>query len=149
MTTTAELSEPQPIPKAARSVSLVRLYLLRATYLLVVVGLALTHWPNIISHTLQWPLMNGVVASMLGAVSVLALLGLRYPLQMLPLLMFELAWKCIWLAAVALPLWQAGPIDAGTQETMVACLMGVIFIAVIPWPYVVANYVTKPSERWI
>ena len=49
--------------------------------------------------------MTGVVTSMLVAMSVLALLGLRYPVQMLPILLFEAAWKVFWLTAVALPLW--------------------------------------------
>jgi hypothetical protein len=35
--------------------------------------------------------MRGVVASMLTAVSLVAVLGLRYPLAMLPLLFFEVA----------------------------------------------------------
>jgi hypothetical protein len=67
---------------------------------------------------------------------------------MLPLLLFELVWKSIWLLVVALPLWSVGQMDAGTSETATACLMGVIFLVVIPWPYVFANYVLKPGDRW-
>jgi hypothetical protein len=47
------------------------------------------------------------VCRVLGAVSALALLGLRYLLLLLPLLFFELAWKSIWLIVVAMPLWSA------------------------------------------
>ena len=129
-------------------VSLVRLYALRFAYLLMAVGLGIEIWPGILHHEKPWALMQGVVNCMLGAVSVLALLGLRHPLQMLPLLLFELLWKALWLLVVALPLRSAPQIDAGTRETILACLMGVIFPVVIPWGYVVAKYVRQPGERW-
>ena len=92
--------------------------------------------------------MQGVVQCMLGALSALAVLGLRYPLQMLPLLFFELAWKGIWLLVVALPLWRAGEMDAGTTASAYECLMAVVFLIVIPWRYVIANYVVRPADRW-
>ena len=129
-------------------VSLLRLYALRATYLLLIVGLGIDIWPGIIHHEKPWGLMLGVVQCVLAAVSLLALLGLRYPLQMLPLLFFELVWKSIWLIVVAVPLWSAQQMDAKTWETAVACLMGVIFPIVIPWRYVVANYVRRRGDRW-
>jgi hypothetical protein len=129
-------------------VSLFRLYALRAGYLLVAAGLAATVWPLLINHSPQWPLMNGVVCSLLGAVSVLAAIGIRYPLQMLPVLLFEIAWKSIWLIAVALPLWSANQVDARTWETVRDCLFGAILIPLIPWGYVIAQYVTRPGDRW-
>jgi hypothetical protein len=128
--------------------SLWRLYLLRAGYLLIFVGLALMIWPSLIHHREGWPLMNSVVSALLAAVSVLAALGLRYPLQMLPVLLFELAWKSIWLVAVAWPLWRAGPLDPDTMETVRDCLVTAILIPLIPWDYVIANYVKKPGDRW-
>jgi hypothetical protein len=129
-------------------VSLLRLYALRATYLLLIVGLGIDVWPGIIHHEKPWGLMLGVVQCVLAAVSLLALVGLRYPLQMLPLLFFETVWKSIWLIVIAVPLWSAHQMDANTWETAVACLMGVIFPVVIPWRYVVANYVMKGGDRW-
>ncbi len=130
-------------------VSTFRLYLMRATYLLIVVGLGLTVWPGIIQRAIGGDLTSGATPSLLAGVSVLAALGIRYPLQMLPVLLFELIWKSIWLIAVALPLWSAQQLDANTMETVYACLMGwVIFPLVIPWPYVIANYVKKAGDRW-
>ena len=130
-------------------VSLFRLYLLRATYLFVAVGLAMTVWPPVLHHTKAWPLMNGVVWCLLAAVSILAAWGIRYPLQMLPVLLFELIWKSIWLISVALPLWSAGEMDARTSSTVVDCFVGVILMPiVIPWSYVFVNYVKKPGDRW-
>lgn len=129
-------------------VSLFRLYLLRATYLLLVVGQGTQIWPLIIDHELSWPLMNGVVAAMLGAVVLLAVIGLRYPLQMLPVLLFEMIWKATWLLSVALPLYLAGQMDPRTQESVYECLVGIIFPIVIPWGYMYAHYVKKPGDRW-
>jgi hypothetical protein len=125
-----------------------RLYLLRAGYLLLAAGLGLTVWPGILNHTHDWELMHGVVVCMLGAMGALAVLGLRYPLQMLPLLFFELAWKTIWLLRVALPLWTAHKLDADSAETAFECLIAVVFVAVIPWPYVIRNYLLKAGDRW-
>lgn len=131
---------------SATAVSLPRLYALRAGYLLLVVGLGLVIWPRILGHE-PWPLMFGVVQCMLAAISALAVLGLRYPLQLLPLLFFELAWKAIWLSAVALPLWLAGEMDPNTLSTVYECLVVVVFIVVIPWRYVFDNYVARPADR--
>ncbi len=129
-------------------VSTVRLYVLRATYLLIAGGQAVVTWPSIISHSPQWPLMSSVVACMLGAMALIAALGIRYPLQMIPILLFELAWKTIWLTAVALPLYLSGTMDTRTEQSAMECLLVVIVLVALPWRYVVANYALKPGERW-
>jgi hypothetical protein len=129
-------------------VSLFRLYLLRAMYLLIVVGLAIVVWPGIIHQPAAWGLNRSVIACMLGAFSALSVLGLRYPLQMLPLLMWELVWKSLWLGSVALPQWLSGNMDAATWQTTTDCLVVVIVPFVIPWKYVFAHYVTKRADRW-
>lgn len=129
-------------------VALWRLYSLRLGYLIMAVGLAVTRWPLLVNHDQPWPLMESVVVCMLVALSLLAFLGLRYPVQMLPLLLFETAWKLIWLTVVALPLWTAGRMDAATGETTFACLLVVIYLVVIPWRYVFDRYVTQRGERW-
>jgi hypothetical protein len=129
-------------------VSTFRLYLMRALYLLICVGLGSMIWPLMFHHK-PWDLMHGVACSLLAALSALMALGIRYPVKMLPLLLFELLWKAIWLVALALPLWRANQLDANTMETVKACLMGIVLVPlVVPWPYVWANYVRKPGDRW-
>lgn len=93
--------------------------------------------------------MRGVVRSLLAAVSLLAVVGLRYPLKMLPLLLFELVWKSIWIVAIDLPLWSSDGLDPATRETWNACLMGlVLFPLVILWRHVLSTYLSVPADRW-
>lgn len=129
-------------------VSLPRLYALRAGYLVIAMGLALTKWPLFLHHPQPWPLIDGVETSMLVALSLLWFLGIRYPLQMLPVLLFELAWKVIWTVGVVLPLWRAGQLDAATLGVFYTCLVVIIPAAVIPWRHVVTHYVIERGDRW-
>ena len=85
-----------------------RLYLLRATYLPSAIGLAMMIWPRVIHHTSEWALKIGDTAALLTGVQVLAMLVVRYPIKMIPLLLFEFTWKLIWLIAIGPPLWHAG-----------------------------------------
>jgi len=130
---------------AASNISLFRLYILRAAYLLLVVGLGAMIVPVILNHELT---SRGVIPSLLGAVWLLAFLGLRYPLQMLPLLMFELVWKAIWMIFFGLPQWFAGQYPPTFAEDMFNIAFGAVLLLVIPWRYVWRHYVAKPGERW-
>lgn len=130
-------------------VSTLRLYVLRGMYLLIAVGLGITIWPGILSPPENLSHMASVVRSVLGAVSLLALLGIRYPLKMLPLLFFELLWKSIWVLVFGLPLWLNQQLDANTRETLNACLMGIVLVPlVLPWGHVVRHYLKASGDRW-
>ena len=130
-------------------VSTVRMYALRLLYLLNFVGLGSMVWPAVLFPDEPLGLMDGVAFSFWAAFSALMGLGLRYPLQMLPLLLLQLFYKVIWLLAVALPLHSAGQWDpraAGLTRTFV--LPVVLDVLVIPWAYVLVNYLKKPGDRW-
>lgn len=129
--------------------SILRLYLLRAMYLLIAVGLAVTVWPYIVSPPNLTAGPGSVIRALLGALAVLSVLGLRYPLQMLPLLLFELLWKVIWVVASAIPMWLGPGLDEYASDTLFACLMGVVLVPIVmPWGYVVRRYVRAPAEPW-
>ena len=131
---------------AAAEVSLARLWVLRAMYLLLLVGLGAMNLPELIRHE---PASRGVIPSFLGAIWLLAFLGLRYPLQMLPLLFFELAWKAIWLFDYGLPQRSSGRMPPTFAGDFKAIAPGVVLtLLVIPWGYVYRRYVRQPAERW-
>ena len=131
-------------------VSTFRLYLLRAAYLLIAVGLGIMIWPGIISPSEGLSHMGSVVRSVLGTVALLAALGIRYPLKMLPVLFFELVWKCIWVLAFGLPLWSTQQLDPDTRQTLSDCLIGIVLVLIVtPWGYVFRHYVKAHGEQWI
>jgi hypothetical protein len=129
-------------------VSLTRLYVLRAMYLFIVVGLGVFLWPGVIDPARHWGLMEGENSCMLAAFSLMCVLGLRYPLQMLPVLLWEVTWKTMWLALVALPQWMAGHVDDAIKPAIFAISMVVIVYLAIPWGYVFARYGRARDERW-
>ena len=133
---------------AARDVPTWRLYLLRAMYLLVVVGLGSLIWPQFFHRTQPWAYADGIIACMLVAFSALSLLGLRYPLQMLPILLWELVWKAVWLGVIAWPLWRSGQVDEATAANTFACSFVILVVIAIPWRFVFEHYVRKQGDRW-
>jgi hypothetical protein len=134
-------------PPTATNLSLTQLHLMRGGYLLMGAGLALVKWP-LLPEAAALPLYEGVTLCLLTAMSLLAFLGLRHPVKLLPLLLFESAWKLLWLGLVALPKAITGDLDAATTETLVNCSLVVAILAVTPWRYVWRNYARSTGDRW-
>lgn len=129
-------------------VSLFRLYTLRTAYFVMAAGIGVYYWPAVIHHTNEFAARQGIQFALLAGLGLTAAWGLRYPVQMLPILLFELIWKAIYLVAFALPLWSAHQITEAVAEDIKAVLMVVIFIPLVPWRFVFANYVLKHGDRW-
>jgi hypothetical protein len=124
-----------------------RLNLMRGGYLLMAVGLIVVKWPLLLQAA-SMPVMDGVVVCILTAMSLLALLGLRYPIGMLPILLFEVIWKVLWLGVVALPHLIANDMDTATADMLFSILFVVAILAVTPWDYVWKRYVLTPGDSW-
>jgi len=146
MATAAASATPPGETAPGSEVSLIRLYVLRAAYLLLVIGIGAMILPEIVSHPLA---SRGVIASLLCAVWALAFLGLRYPLEMLPVLMFEFVWKAIWMIAYGLPQWSSGQLPPTFAEDFFNVAFGVVLMPlVIPWGYVWRRFGQRPGARW-
>ena len=135
------------IPAVRDELSPTRLNLMRAGYLLMGVGLVLVKWP-LLPAAATLPLYEGVTLCLLTALSLLAFLGLRHPVALLPVLLFESVWKLLWLALVALPLATGGGLDAATMETVINCSLVVVILAVTPWPYVWRHFAAATGDPW-
>ena len=131
-------------------VSVLRLYVLRATYLLIALGVGTMIWPLLLGSPESAEHFRGVTWCLLSTVALLALLGLRYPLKMLPVIFFELMWKATWVITIGLPLKSAGQLEGAFSETWFANVLGlVIFPLAIPWGYVIRRYAREPGDRWV
>ena len=129
----------------AEDVSVVRLYVMRGLYGLNFLLLGSDVWPRLLTQQETWDPVHGAAYSFWGALSILSALGLRYPMQMLPLLLLQFVYKLIWLAAVGPSLWAAGRSTGMTEAFAVGIVLDII---AIPWLYVVAYYIKRRGDRW-
>jgi hypothetical protein len=134
--------------RATPEVSLFRLYTLRLCYLILAAGLGVYYWPSVIHHTSVFAIQHGIVFALLAGLGLTAVLGLRYPVQMIPLLLFEVTWKAVYLIAFAWPLWAAHQVTEAAAADIKAVAMVVIFLPLIPWGYVFRQYAMKRGDRW-
>lgn len=121
-----------------------RIYLLRALYLLVLIGLAPDALSEVFNHQNPLDPVTGVAYSFWSAFALLCFLGIRYPLKMLPLLFLQLFYKSIWLLGVYMPLHASGNLSEATEGLFMACAIGVVLdLLIIPWTYVYREFLVR------
>lgn len=146
MASTVASASPGIWKRGEHEVSLVRLYIIRATALAGAVALGSDNlsaliWPD--------PMGRGMITAILGGLWVMCLISIRYPLKMVPILLFEFVWKLIWLLRFGLPQWLAGAGSPRLGEDLLNIgLFPLVLLLVIPWPYVWRHCVRQPAERW-
>jgi hypothetical protein len=119
----------------------INIYLLRALYSLMFVFLGYDAWSHILTFDGTWEPRAAAAWSVWAAYSLLALLGLRHPLRMLPIILLEIVYKGIWLVVVAFPLWSAGKLAGSPAEEMTYSFLWVVLpILATPWRYVFETY---------
>jgi hypothetical protein len=126
--------------------SLLRLNIMRVIYFAIAFLEGSQVVPALFVHE---PTSRGVIPSLLSGLCLMCVFGLRYPRQMLPLLMFEMAWKYIWFFAFGLPQYLSGQVPPTFSDDFMPITVGVVIMPfVIPWGYVWRHYVKTPGERW-
>lgn len=146
MASNAAAAAPSIWRRGEHEVSLARLHVLRAMYLVFATLGFFVHVPWLIDPD---PARRGMLDSMLAGMWIISFFGVRYPLKLLPLFLFEFAWKTVWLVSFGLPQWMAGRVDPKLSEDIWMIGLGpIVFGLLIPWGYVWRHYVRAPAERW-
>lgn len=119
----------------------IQIFLLRIAYVLVLVFVGIRSWTPLVTHQGDWEPLGAAAMSMWASSSLLSLIGVFHPLKMLPLVLFEIGYKVIWLIAVAWPLWTANRLTGSPAEAMTYAFLPVVApIVLVPWGYVWRTY---------
>ena len=125
----------------------INIYLLRLMYFLMLVFVGSDSWKAIITHEGPWDHLRAVAFCVWASYSTLSVLGLIHPLKMLPLMIFMIGYKLLWLVVIAYPLWRANALAGSPAEGLTYVFMWIpLPIIAVPWKYVFQNYVL-PSRR--
>ena len=123
-----------------------RLHVLRAIALFFLVS-GFFNYPAMLIHASATD--RGMIKAFLTGLWLMSFLAVRFPLKMLPIFLFEFAWKAVWLLAFGLPQWINGVGSPRLSQDLVEIGVPPILLAIIiPWGYVWRHYIRQPSERW-
>ncbi|MCW8092256.1 hypothetical protein [Alteromonas sp. ASW11-130] len=141
-------NEYASIKAAAPPVALWETWGLRIIFAAMVIVLGSKQLNYILEGASEWTQWRGLGHSMLATLAVMAIGGVFRPLAFLPIMLYEIAWKLVWLSVVALPPWLAGQ-EIPAIVNAKASLIGIgVLIVLIPWRYVWWRYFVQPIEPW-
>jgi hypothetical protein len=145
MASTTASASPSLWRRGDGEVSRARLYVLRATCILFFAAGPLIALPNVIHPD---PAVRGLMSSIVAGFWVMAILGLRDPLRIMPIFVFEFVWKTIWLFAFGLPRWLSGMATPTLKQDLLEIGTFPFLLAlIIPWGYVWRHYIRQPGGR--
>jgi hypothetical protein len=126
----------------------INIYLLRLLFLLVFLFVGSDAWGAILRQQGAWEPVRAAAVCMWAAYGALAVFGVFHPLRWIPVVLFEILYKGIWLAIVAYPLWSAGQLAGSPAEGMAYAFAWVVLpIVAMPWRYAYRTYLRPVSWR--
>jgi len=126
----------------------INICLLRVLYSLMFVGVGLQNWSTIINHEGPWDHTKAVAFCVWAAYPTLSTFGLIRPLQWLPIVIFMIFYKWLWVIVVAYPLWRAGALAGSPAEEMARIFFWAPVVGIfVPWKYFLRNYVMWSKKR--
>lgn len=117
-----------------------RIALLRLCYLMIAGGLGVTIVPRLIWLPETMTYQSAALTSFLASLMLLCLLGVFRPIAMLPVLLFELGWKFVFMLRIALSAWLGGRLTPDLELLFWECVPILIYVPIIPWGIVWRRY---------
>lgn len=134
-------SGPPPVP-------LWQIWGLRIIFAGMAFVLGWQQWSSIFEGTAEWSAWKGLGRSMLAMLAVLAFIGIFHPLKVLVLMLYEMAWKTLWLLGIALPAYLDGREVPTIVEIVPSSIGMVLLLFLIPWRYLWWQWVVQPLDPW-
>jgi len=114
---------------------------MRGLFFLNFISLAFDNWGTILFPDSQMDTLTGVTISFWAGFSLLNLLGVRFPLKFVPILMLQLLYKSAWIIGTYLPAKNSGVLDEDLTSFLWVCVAGIVLnLLVIPWKFVYHEY---------
>ena len=120
----------------------INIYLLRILFTLMFLFVTYDSWTHILNHKGPWENANAAAWCMWGTYSLMSIIGIFRPLKMLPIVLFEIIYKIIWLVIIAYPLWAKNQLIGSPAEGMTRAFVWVVLpIVAMPWRYFFRTYI--------
>lgn len=120
----------------------INIYLLRGLYFLMLAFMSVDAWKMIFTNEGSLERFRAIAICVWAAYGTLSVFGLFKPLKWLPIVLFMIFYKTLWLIVVAYPLWRANELTGSPSEEMANIFIAAPFlILIVPWKYVIENYV--------
>ena len=121
-----------------------RLHVMRGLYFLNFISLAFDNWSMILFPEGSVDTLTGVTTSFWAAFSVLNLLGVRFPLKFVPILLLQLLYKAAWIVGTYRPANILGSLSEDLNTFFWVCIAGIFLnLLIIPWKFVYVEYFEK------
>ena len=137
----------KPDYKNFEGVRPISIYVLRVYFALMFFMMGYTAWSHIVNHEGDWEPLNAVTWCVWAAYATISVFGIYKTLKMLPIVLFMIFYKILWLIVVAFPLWKTNKLIGSTSEELANIFIwATLPVLFFPWIYFYNNFV-KPSLK--
>lgn len=131
-----------------QGVAPINIYAMRLFFGLMFVFVGMDSWKVILNHAGPWDPLHAVTFCVFATYSTLSFFGIIHTLRMLPIMIFMIFYKTLWLIIVAYPLWITNRLAGSDAEGMAMVFIWVaIPMCFMPWRHVFRNYVWDYKKK--